>query len=158
MTTLREIITADESRLWRDNAGDVWNADTILEQWGDDLDREASCVGGTIQYIGEDGDGAGAVLSEIDNKHLHFPFPSVDESGYVTTYETWADISLTIDLFALAFLDMTEEENQAEIRSWAEDGEKAITAIKACYMVAEFPAEAYQRWARESLLAELWAP
>jgi hypothetical protein len=77
MTTLRDIITADVGVLWRDNVGAVWDSANILEQWGADLDREAYCTGGVVQYIDEDGyiTGAGAVLSEIDNKHLTLPVP-----------------------------------------------------------------------------------
>src|ERR1019366_3238308 len=54
------------------NAGTTWDAPNILEQWGDELDREASCTGGAIQYIDNDGyiTGAEAVLSEIDTRRL----------------------------------------------------------------------------------------
>jgi len=67
MTTLRDIITEDREAIWEDNSGDQWDCDNLLEQWGDDLDRSASCVDSRVQWIGADGyiQNGEAVLREV---------------------------------------------------------------------------------------------
>lgn len=55
VTTLRDIITEFPDSLWLDNAGDVWDCDNILDQWGEDLNREAICIDGAVRFLGADG-------------------------------------------------------------------------------------------------------
>lgn len=66
IATLRDIISDDPNLMWEDNSGQRYTAQEILNTWSDDLNREASCVDGAINYLDTDGyvTGAEPVLRE----------------------------------------------------------------------------------------------
>lgn len=91
MTTLRAIITEDLEATWTDSAGEVWDGHNILDQWGEDLDREAQCISGHVRFIGADGyvTGAESVLVEVPSEDDGPDGPGTEAYDDLLTYQRY---------------------------------------------------------------------